>query len=228
MSQQFSSTQSQQSGQLSNDQQPQSQQSQRPQQQSQIQFQSPQGQLQQQTQPQQGTQRLFPTKNYLDQHVRSTSIAALNQCLADVSAVNMQVKTAHWNVRGPDFYQLHELFEEIAETLEPFIDEIAERATALGGQAHGTAPIVAQQANVPQMPPTLSNEQAILEQLASSLATFDATLYEQINAVSEQGDLDTADLLNEVSREVSKVLWFVEAHLQGQGVTPGQANQGTR
>lgn len=218
MSQQLPSTQSQQSGQLSN--------SQQPQQQAQMQVQSPQGQLQQQTQPQQGTQRLFPTKNYLDQHVRSTSIAALNQCLADITAVNMQTKTAHWNVRGPDFYQLHELFEHVTETLEPFIDDVAERATALGGQAHGTAPVVAQQANVPQMPPTLSNEQAILEQLASSLATFDATLYEQINAVSEQGDLDTADLLNEVSREVSKVLWFVEAHLQGQGITPGQDRQG--
>lgn len=174
--------------------------------------------MQQQSQPQQRNQRLFPTKNFLDQNVRSTSITALNQVLADLTAVTMQCKTAHWNVRGPNFYQLHELFEDITETLEPFVDDVAERATALGGQAMGTAPAVAQQSNVPQMSPTLSREQAILEQLATSLAAFDATLYEQINAVSEQGDLDTADLLNEVSREVSKMLWFVEAHLQGESI----------
>jgi len=224
MSQQHPPTQSQQSGQLSNAQQPQQQTQSR----QQMQFQSPQGQLQQQRQPSQESQRLYPTQNYLDQQVRSTSIVALNQVLADITAVTMQAKTAHWNVRGPDFYQLHELFEDVVDALEPFVDDIAERATALGGQAHGTAPVVAQQAYVPQMPPTLSDEQALLETIATSLARFDATLYEQINAVSEQGDLDTADLLNEVSREVSKALWFVEAHLQGQGTTPGRGQRGTQ
>lgn len=64
------------------------------------------------------------------------------------------------------------------------------------------------------MSPTLSSEQALLDQVATSLATLDATLYEQINAVSEQGNLGTADLLDEVSRDVSKALWFVETHLQ--------------
>jgi|GEM_PF-379821 len=217
MSQQQPPTQSQQSEQLPNDQQPQhAQQSQQPQHsQQQVQMQSQGGQTQRQRQPQQQGQRLFSTRNYLDEQVRTTSITALNQVLADITAVTMQTKTAHWNVRGPNFYQLHELFEDVADTLEPFIDDIAERATALGGRAQGTAPVVAQQSYVPQMSPTLSDERALLEAIAASLARFDATLYDRINAVSEQGDLDTADLLNEVSREVSKALWLVEAHLQG-------------
>ena len=207
MSQQALSTESQQSGQLSNAQQPQQG----------IQFQQAGG-TQASGQSQAQTGRLFPTQNYLDRNVRTTSIAALNQCLADITSVNMQCKSAHWNVRGPDFYQLHELFEDLVDELDDHIDMVAERATALGGQALGTAPVVAQQANVPQLQPTVSEEQSLLEQIATSLATLDATLYEQINRVSEQGDLDTADLLNEVSRDISKALWFVEAHLQGQGV----------
>ncbi|SFS09606.1 starvation-inducible DNA-binding protein [Halomicrobium zhouii] len=222
MSHQQPPTQSQQSEQPPNDQQP--PQPQHAQQQ--VQMQSQGGQLQRQSQPRQADQRLFPTRNFLDERVRATSITALNQVLADITAVTMQTKTAHWNVRGPNFYQLHELFEDVADTLEAFTDDIAERATALGGQAHGTAPVVARESYVPQMPPTLSDEQALLEAIASSLARFDATLYEQINAVSEQGDLDTADLLNEVSRGVSKALWLVEAHLQGQGPVPGQAQRG--
>ena len=211
MSQQQPPTQSQQSEQRPNDQQP--QQSQQPQQQTQMQSQG--GQMQRRSQPRQEDLRLFPTRNFLDQQVRSTSITALNQVLADITAVTMQTKTAHWNVRGPNFYQLHELFEDVADTLEAFTDDIAEWATALGGLAQGTAPVVARESYVPQMPATLSDEQALLEAIATSLARFDATLYEQIDAVSEQGDLDTADLLNEVSRGVSKALWFVEAHLQG-------------
>ena len=211
MSQQLPTPQSQQFGLLTN-----SQQSQQGSQASQ----SAQGK--QSVQGQQPTGRLFPTRNYLSENVRTSSIAALNQCLADITAVNMQCKSAHWNVRGPDFYQLHELFEDLIETLETHIDMVAERATALGGQALATAPVVARQANVPDLQPTLSEEQALLDQIAASLATLDATLYEQINRVSEQGDLDTADLLNEVSREVSKSLWFVEAHLQGQGIAAAQ------
>ena len=167
-------------------------------------------------QPQAG--RLFPTRNYLDQNVRAASVAALNQCLADLTTVNMQLKTAHWNVRGPNFYQLHELFEDLVETFEPLIDMVAERSTALGGHAPGTAPMVAQQGNLPQLSPTTSVETQLIEQLANGLATLDSILYDQINRVSERGDLDTADLLNEVSREVSEALWFVEAHLQSQDI----------
>lgn len=172
------------------------------------------GQVQQGGQQAQGRQ--FPTKNYLSQQVRSTSITALNQALADVTAVTMQLQAAHWNVRGMHFYQLHEVFEDVYEELLEHVDVIAERATALGGQAMGTAPVVAQRSSVPHFDPTLSDEQALLDQVATSLASLDATLYDEINRVSEQGDLDTADLLNEVSRTVSKSLWLVEAHLQGQ------------
>lgn len=168
--------------------------------------------------------QLYPTRNSLPQDVRTASIAALNKCLADVVVLQSQLKAAHWNVKGPNFYQLHELFEDIAEMLADYTDEIAERVTALGGQAQGTVRVAAQNATIPAFPPTMSDSQAMLNAVASSLATFDTTLYQNLQQVSEQGDLDTADLLNEVSREVSKSLWFVEAHLQ-QGQTGGQQQQ---
>jgi len=49
-----------------------------------------------------------------------------------------QAKIAHWNVKGEDLYQLHLLFDSIAEHVEDAIDLIAERVTALGGRANGT------------------------------------------------------------------------------------------
>jgi starvation-inducible DNA-binding protein len=170
--------------------------------------------------------RLFPTWNYLPEGTRRTNVAVLNQCLADLVVVRGQVKTAHWNVKGPTFAQLHELFDEIAETLEPHIDEVAERATALGGLARGSVREAARETAIPPLPPNLVTGEALLEELADSLSILDAELFRQMEAAEQQRDLDTVDLLNEVSRDVSKALWFVEAHLQGPAAVPGGIPQG--
>jgi len=167
------------------------------------------------------SERLYPTKNTLPEAVRRASIAALDRCLADVVVLQFQLKDAHWNVKGPTFYMLHELFEDVAEMLGDYADAIAERVTALGGRARGTVRMAAQNASIPPMDPNVADSRAMLDAVATSLATFDATLYRNLEQVSEQGDLDTADLLNEVSREVSKALWLVESHLQ-QGSANGQ------
>ncbi|MDS0284604.1 DNA starvation/stationary phase protection protein Dps [Haloarcula onubensis] len=156
----------------------------------------------------------LPTRSYLPENVRATSVGLLDQAVADLSAVRMQLQHAHWNVKGIEFYQLHELFQELYESLEPHIDAVAERSSALGGQPMGTAAAVAQQTSIPQLSHGATDGQSMLRELADRLSVLDASLYQQIETASQQGDLDTADLLNEVSRDVTKALWFVESHLQ--------------
>src|SRR6056297_601788 len=156
----------------------------------------------------------FPTRSYLPDEVRATSISLLNQALADLSAVSMQLKHAHWNVKGIEFYQLHELFEDLYESFEPHIDANAARASALGGRPTGTAAAVAQQTTIPQLSHAAVDGQSRLREIADRLSVLDANLYQQIETANQQGDLDTADLLNEVSRDVTKAQWFVESHLQ--------------
>ena len=58
-------------------------------------------------------------------------VELLNQHLADGLDLGLQAKQAHWNVKGPHFIALHELFDKVAEALEEFADEIAARAVAL-------------------------------------------------------------------------------------------------
>ncbi|WP_436930882.1 DNA starvation/stationary phase protection protein Dps [Halosimplex halobium] len=169
--------------------------------------------------------QVFPTRNYLPETVRTTSISALTQCLADLTTINMQLKTAHWTVKGHEFYQLHELFEELIETFDPHIDAVAERVSALGGRPPGTVHEVAQATIVRPFPRDTYDGIALVAALADRMATLDANLAEQIRMVDDGGDLDTADLLNEVSREVSKSLWFLEAHLQGAPASHGQYEQ---
>src|SRR5574341_91523 len=59
-----------------------------------------------------------------------TMLELLNRRLADTLDLYTQAKHAHWNVKGPFFFQLHELFDNVAKEVFGFIDEIAERATA--------------------------------------------------------------------------------------------------
>lgn len=172
---------------------------------------------------------LFPTRSYLPQEVRTTSIGALDQTLADLSAISMQLRSAHWNVKGQEFYQLHELFEDLIEAFDAAIDEVAERVSTLGGRPSGTAREVASTTTIPALPRETVEGTALVAELADRLAILDANLYEQLELVSARNDRDTADLVNEVSRTVSKSLWLLEAHLQsgpsaGGGGQPAQVS----
>ncbi len=162
--------------------------------------------------------QLYFTRNSLPEPVRTNSIAELNQALADLIVLRSQLEFAHWNVKGLNFYQLHEFFDEIAATADAHIDTIAERTTALGGQALGTVGLAVSASTLPELATDQTSEVALLEQIADNLATVDTRLYHGIEAVSNQGDLDTADLLNEVSRDISKALGFLEAHLQDRPI----------
>src|SRR5258708_30444981 len=86
--------------------------------------------------------QLHETKNDLHEKTRRAMIELLNQQLADVIDLGLQAKQAHWNVKGPHFIGLHELFDKVAEELEEFTDGIAERAVELGGISLGTIQVV--------------------------------------------------------------------------------------
>src|SRR5919204_2656450 len=94
------------------------------------------------------TQRTFATRIDIPEASRQKLIDLLNARLADTFDLYSQLKQAHWNVKGSDFIQLHELYDEIAESVLEFVDTIAERATALGGVALGTARVAS-----PSSPP---------------------------------------------------------------------------
>ena len=70
---------------------------------------------------------MLPTKNDLPESTRAAVVRLLNQRLAESIDLQLQAKQAHWNVRGPHFYQLHKLFDQVAEEVSEFTDLIAER-----------------------------------------------------------------------------------------------------
>lgn len=160
--------------------------------------------------------KLYPTHNDLPAEKREKLIALLNARLADTLDLYTQVKQAHWNVKGPSFIALHELFDDIAESVEEYVDLIAERAVQLGGVALGTARLAAQHSTLKEYPHTISTGREHVEAVATALGTYGHLVREAIDASDKLEDKDTSDLFTEVSRGIDKYTWFVEAHLQAE------------
>jgi starvation-inducible DNA-binding protein len=159
---------------------------------------------------------MYPTKNDLPESSRSKLVELLNARLADSVDLQTQCKQAHWNVKGPSFIALHELFDKVNEDVEEYVDSIAERVVQLGGRAEGTARAVAKRSALAEYTVKSDAGRDHVEALSTALASFGKLVRSAINASSELGDADTADLFTEVSRGVDKWLWFVEAHLQAE------------
>ena len=156
---------------------------------------------------------MFSTRNDLPRVTRTKLIDLLDARLADATDLQTQLKQAHWNVKGPAFIALHELFDKINEAVEDYVDDLAERVVQLGGVAHGTARQVAKHSTLPEFPGVTSGHDHV-EAVATVLAAFGKLARAGIERADKLGDKDTADLFTEISRGTDKWLWFVEAHLQ--------------
>lgn len=156
---------------------------------------------------------LYASRIDLSEETRSNVVALLNKTLATTIDLQSQAKQAHWNVKGLDFIQLHELFDELSSELIEFIDMIAERVTALGSVALGTATIAAAESILPEYPLTAVGGLEHLTALADRYGAYAAHVRDGINQAESFDDADTADLYTEVSRAIDKRLWFLEAHL---------------
>jgi len=164
---------------------------------------------------------LFATKNDLPEATRAKIIELCNGRLADAIDLQTQCKHAHWNVKGPTFIALHELFDKITdkitEDVEDYVDLVAERAVQLGGVAEGTARMAVKRSGLAEFKATSPAGQDQVEALAASLATFGNLVRTAIDTTAELGDADSADIFTEISRGVDKWLWMLEAHLQVKG-----------
>jgi len=160
------------------------------------------------------TPKMYETENDIPKAARSELNALINQRLADVIDLQMQLKQAHWNIKGPHFIGLHELFDKIAEDVETYVDEIAERAVQLGGIAQGTVRTAASRSRLEEYPLDIADGATHVEAVAKALSTFGREARVSIEEANALDDADTADLFTEVSRRIDKWLWFVEAHSQ--------------
>jgi starvation-inducible DNA-binding protein len=157
---------------------------------------------------------MYRTANTLPEQIRSRSVALLNRHLAAAIDLHAQVKQAHWNVRGPTFIAIHELFDKIADVVEEYSDKIAERAGTLGGTAEGTVQTAAERSFLEPYRLGVADAGAHIAAVTAALASFGESVRNGIDESDEFGDIDTSDLFTEVSRGIDQQLWLVESHRQ--------------
>jgi starvation-inducible DNA-binding protein len=158
--------------------------------------------------------QMYKTKIDLSEKTRRSVIVLLNLRLADAIDLQTQVKQAHWNVKGPQFIALHELFDKISDLVLEQIDDIAERVTSLGGIAEGTVAVAAKRSKLKNYPLNITAGKDHLFYLSTQLSVYGKAMRAAIDESDKLGDADTADLFTQISRAVDKYLWFLEAHLQ--------------
>jgi starvation-inducible DNA-binding protein len=159
---------------------------------------------------------MHPTHNTLSENIRAQSVELLNKHRAAAIDLHAQVKQAHWNVRGPEFIAIHELFDKVSVEVENYSDLIAERAGGLGGTAHGTIQVAEERSFLVPYALEISDEKQHAFAVSGALAAFGQSVREAIGQASTVGDATTADLFTEISRGIDQQLWFVESHLSPQ------------
>jgi starvation-inducible DNA-binding protein len=158
--------------------------------------------------------RMVATQIDLGEDTRQQMVELCNQQMADLFDLFSQTKQAHWNVKGPQFYQLHELYDELAGVVLGFVDLVAERATALGGIATGTIRMAAEASRLSEFPGDAVGSMESVRLLVERYANVAESTRQAIDQAEKADDMDTADMFTEISREIDKSLWFLEAHIQ--------------
>lgn len=157
---------------------------------------------------------MHKTKIDISENKRVEVIKLLNVTLASTTDLYVQLKHAHWNVKGPEFIALHKLFDELAALMEEQVDIVAERITSLGGTALGTMQSAVQNTALNAYPLDVFSARDHLEKLTDNFAILCALSRRNIKDAESLDDLATGDMYIALTRMCDKSLWFLEAHLQ--------------
>ncbi len=162
--------------------------------------------------------KMYPNRVALSDEQKKKVVEVMQERLAEALDMYSQAKFAHWNVKGDNFYQLHLVFDKVAETIFPQIDAIAERLTQLGGVANGTVRQAAQSSQIPEYDVMLVAGMDHVAALANALGSYCQALREASDKIDEIDDPPTADFFKQLDVEAEEVLYFLESHLEAGDV----------
>jgi len=156
---------------------------------------------------------MSPTNYFEGQH--NTDITnALNQVLADMLVLHMKLNAFHWNVEGPHFKPLHELFEEQYTEIRPAMDNIAERARALRVYAITDMASALKTSKISETTQVPSAEDMV-QILHDDHLTLVDSLRKGVAVAEKAEDVSTADMCTALVTVHEKAAWLLKSHLVG-------------
>ncbi len=153
-------------------------------------------------------------KNNALSEEQAKGIEMLNRRLADAIDLQLQSRQAYWNVKGPNFMTLRELFDKVAREVEEYANLIAERIVQLGGTAEGSAHAVAGRSSLDGFALVTPVGKGPSDTLSTTLTEFSRHARYTSEQATLLQDADTAAIFTEIARGTDKWLWFVETSRQ--------------
>ena len=155
----------------------------------------------------------------LSEEQRTGVIELLNKDLANSYLLLIKTKKFHWDVVGPQFRSLHELWEEQYQALTESIDSIAERVRALGGFPVGTAKGFVEYASIQEQADNVPLATEMVAQLVDDHETIIRNLREHIDKCSEEfHDEGTADFLTGLMEGHEEMAWMLRSFIEGEAL----------
>jgi starvation-inducible DNA-binding protein len=149
----------------------------------------------------------------------------LNRDLSDAYLVLIKTKKFHWDVVGPQFRSLHQIWEEQYQALTESIDSMAERVRALGGFPVGTAQGFLDNATVKEQVDTIPLATEMVAQLVEDHELIIRNLREHVDACSEQfHDEGTADFLTGLMEGHEEMAWMLRSFIEGEALAADGSN----
>ena len=137
------------------------------------------------------------------------NIDALSKTLGQTFGLYVQTHGYHWNVEGPDFRQLHGVFEDQYTNLWEALDEIAERIRSLG--AYAPASLTELTALAGDAPAPAQSATAMVDALIAAHEALAETLRDAIGKAEDAGDDVSVGLLTDRLAWHEKELWMFRA-----------------
>ena len=152
------------------------------------------------------------------------SVAALQNTLTELQALQLQTKQAHWNVSGTLWYTLHELLQDHYEGLSKYADMVAERQLGVGASSDGRAITIVAASRLPEIQAGFMDDAQVIQFFTYQYQyeTVAQRIHQRIGDV-EKPDPSSANLLQEVETNIEKYQWQMRAFLQN---TPKDPNSG--
>lgn len=143
---------------------------------------------------------------------RAGVVTILNAILADEYVLYTKTRNYHWNVEGPQFNDLHKFFEKQYEAVDELIDEVAERARALGGHALGTLTEFAKETRLPEHPGDHPDARTMVTRLLADHERLIKQLRADVETTaSTHHDAGTSDFLTGLMETHEKMAWMLRA-----------------
>lgn len=155
----------------------------------------------------------------LSEEQRAGVCELLNRDLADAYLVLIKTKKFHWDVVGPQFRSLHQLWEEQYQALTTNIDALAERVRTLGNYPVGTAEDFLKYASIKEQSDNIPLATEMVSQLVDDHEQVIRNLRDHVDQCSEKfNDEGTADFLTGLMEQHEEMAWMLRSFIEGESL----------